>query len=142
VITPDDLSAAAQAQDTAVQPGDVVLIRTGQLRRFRAGGAAAYAGAEPGIGLACCGWLRDHDVAATASDNHGMEVLPGEDPAQFLPVHSVLIRDLGMPLGEIWDLEALAADCAQDGRWRFFLTAPVLRVAGAVGSPVTPIALK
>jgi kynurenine formamidase len=142
VITPEDLSAAERAQGVSVQPGDVVLVRTGQLLRFRAGGAAAYAGDEPGLGLACCDWLHARDVAAVASDNHGIEVLPGEDPAQFLPVHSVLIRDLGMPLGEIWDLEALAADCAQDGAWRFFLTAPVLRVAGAVGSPVTPIAIK
>jgi kynurenine formamidase len=142
VIGPADLTAAEHAQGTAVQPGDMVLIRTGQLLRYRSGGAAAYAGDEPGIGLACCAWLHDHDVAAVASDNHGIEVLPGEDPAQFLPVHCVLIRDLGMPLGEIWDLEALAADCAQDGAWRFFLAAPVLRVTGAVGSPVTPIAVK
>jgi kynurenine formamidase len=142
VITPADLTAAEQAQGVRVEPGDIVLIRTGQLLRFRSGGASAYAGDEPGIGLACCGWLHDRDVAALASDNHGIEVLPGEDPAQFLPVHCVLIRDLGMPLGEIWDLEALAADCARDGVWRFFLTAPVLKVAGAVGSPVTPLAIK
>jgi kynurenine formamidase len=142
VITPDDLTAAEQAQGVTVQPGDVVLVRTGQLLRFRSGGAAAYAGDEPGLGLACCPWLHGRDVAALASDNHGIEVLPGEDREQFLPVHCVLLRDLGMPLGEIWDLEALAADCAQDGVWRFFLSAPVLRVAGAVGSPVTPIALK
>lgn len=142
VITPADLTGAEQAQGVRVQPGDIVLIRTGQLLRFRSGGAPAYAGDEPGIGLTCCGWLHERDVAAVASDNHGIEVLPGEDSAQFLPVHCVLIRDLGMPLGEIWDLEALAADCALDGVWRFFLTAPVLKVAGAVGSPVTPIAIK
>jgi kynurenine formamidase len=142
VITPADLSAAERAQEVQVQPGDVVLIRTGQLLRFFSGGAGAYAGDEPGIGLACCRWLHDRDVAALASDNHGIEVLPGEDPEQFLPVHCVLIRDLGMPLGEIWDLEALSADCASDGVWRFFLAAPVLRVTGAVGSPVTPVAFK
>ena len=142
VISPDLLGATAERQGVRVQPGDIVLVRTGQLRRFREGGAAAYAGNEPGLGLACCAWLAERDVAAVASDNHGIEVLPGEDPDQFLPVHAVLVRDMGMPLGEIWHLDDLAADCAADGVYRFFLSAPALRVAGGVGTPVTPHAIK
>ena len=46
----------------------------------------------------------------------------------LMPVHMVLIRDMGMSLGEIFDLEALADDCAADGEWEFFFTAPVLKV--------------
>jgi hypothetical protein len=59
-----------------------------------------------------------------------------------LPLHCVLIRDFGMMLGEILDLEDLAADCASDGVWEFFLAAPPLRVVGGVGSPVSPLAMK
>jgi hypothetical protein len=57
-------------------------------------------------------------------------------------VHMVLIRDLGMTLGEIFDLDELAADCEADGQWDFFFTAPVLKVTRAVGSPINPLAIK
>jgi hypothetical protein len=53
-----------------------------------------------------------------------------------------MLRDVGMMFGEMFDLEALADDCAQDGQWDFFFSAPPLRVRGAVGSPVSPIAVK
>jgi hypothetical protein len=49
---------------------------------------------------------------------------------------------MGMMLGEIWDLEALGADCAQDGVYEFLLAAPPLTVAGGVGSPINPVAIK
>ena len=64
------------------------------------------------------------------------------DPDTVYPLHGILIRDLGMMLGEMFDLEELAADCADDGRWEFFFCAPPLRVAGGVGSPVSPVAIK
>ena len=60
----------------------------------------------------------------------------------FLPFHLLTLRDMGMMLGEYWDLTALAADCAADGVYEFQLIAPPLRFVGAVGSPVNPIAIK
>ena len=76
------------------------------------------------------------------SDNWAIEVLPAADGQTIVPLHCVLIRDMGMPLAEILDLEELAADCADDGRWSFMLVAPPLYISHAVGSPVTPIAVK
>ncbi|HTI26603.1 MAG TPA: hypothetical protein VL652_36805 [Kutzneria sp.] len=66
---------------------------------------------------------------------------------QELPVHLVLSRDLGMTLGEILDFEELAADRAQDGRYRqenerSMMTAPPIKFRRAVGSPVNPLAIK
>jgi hypothetical protein len=52
------------------------------------------------------------------------------------------LRDMGMMLGEIWDLEALGADCAQDHVYEFLLSAAPLEIPGGVGSPVNPIAIK
>jgi hypothetical protein len=49
---------------------------------------------------------------------------------------------MGLTLGEMFDLEALAADCARDGVWECFFSAPPLRVAGGVGSPLNPLAVK
>jgi hypothetical protein len=60
----------------------------------------------------------------------------------ILPMHMLCLRDMGLTLGEYWDLNALAADCAADGVYEFQLIAPPLRVTGGVGSPVNPIAIK
>lgn len=142
-ITPDDLDTALARQGTDVRPGDIVAVRTGWRRKFLTDGdAAAFMGGEPGLGLACCEWLHDHDIAAVCSDNWAVEVLPGEVDGEVMPVHMVLIRDLGMTLGEILDFEELAADCAVDGRYDFLLCAPPIKFTGAVGSPINPLAIK
>ena len=139
-ITPDELDAAAKAQGVIVGRGDIVLVRTGWWARFLETGD----GGEPGAGLdwTCASWLHDHEVAAVAADN-----LMDENPTSgvegaFLPMHMLCLRDMGLMLGEYWDLTALAADCAADGVYEFQLIAPPLRVTGAVGSPVNPIAIK
>jgi kynurenine formamidase len=144
VITPDDLDLAIERQGGVdVGPGDVLLFRTGWRRFFvEHDDRAAWHASEPGLGLECCAWLRERDVAAVCSDNHAIEVYPGEVPGVLMPLHMVLIRDIGMSLGEMFDLEALAGDCAADGVWEFLFCAPVLKVSRAVGSPINPLALK
>ncbi|HSL76871.1 MAG TPA: cyclase family protein [Candidatus Limnocylindrales bacterium] len=139
-----DLEAAAIAQGVDVGRGDIVLIRTGQMAQCRADGAwGAYAGGEaPGLALDTVGWIHDHDVAAIASDTWGVEVLPNETPDVFQPLHIVFIVHMGLLVGEIFDLEALATDCAADGRYEFLFTAPPLAITGGVGSPVNPLAIK
>jgi kynurenine formamidase len=97
---------------------------------------------EPGLGQACCEWLHDREVAAVCSDNWAIEVLPGEVQDAVFNVHMVLIRDMGMTLGEILDLEELAADCESDGVWEFLFVAPPLKVTRGVGSPINPLAFK
>ncbi|MCU1456989.1 MAG: cyclase family protein [Actinomycetia bacterium] len=142
-ITPADLDAAAGREGLTIGSGDIVLFRTGWRRFFlETGSAADYMRSEPGLGLDCCEWLHRHEVAAVCSDNFGIEVQPPERPEDSLPVHMVLIRDMGMTLGEIFDLEELAADCEADGVWEFFFSAPVLKVTNGVGSPINPLALK
>ncbi len=143
VITPDDLDDAAEHQGVEVRAGDIVLFRTGWRRKFLAErDPKEFMAGEPGLGQDCCDWLHRHDIAAVASDNWAIEVLPGENPDALLQVHMVLIRDMGLTLGEILDLEALAADCAEDGVYEFFFCAPPLMVTGGVGSPINPLAIK
>ena len=143
VITPADLEAAEQAQGVRVGSGDILVFRTGWRRLFvEHKSATEFMAGEPGLGQDCCEWLHAREVAAVCSDNWAIEVLPGEDPNATLQVHMVLIRDMGMTLGEILDLEELAADCATDGVWEFFFCAPPLKVTQAVGSPINPLAIK
>ena len=87
-------------------------------------------------------WLHDHEVAAVAADNLMVEDPVPDIEGAFLPMHMLCLRDMGLMLGEYWDLTALADDCAADGVYEFQLVAPPLRVTGAVGSPLNPIAIK
>ncbi len=142
-ITPDDLDAALARQQVEVRSGDILLVRTGFIRQFFEHGRDAYTGPqEPGLGMACCQWLADREVAAVCADNHGVEVIPSENPDEFIPLHGVLIRDMGMSLGESWDLEELGADCAEDGVYECFVCAPVLKFSRACGTPLNPLAFK
>lgn len=140
-ITPDDLEEAERAQGISVGEGDFLLVRTGWRVRLLEQGREGWMGSEPGLGIDCCRWLHARGVAAVGSDNWAIEVIPSES-GDMLPLHCVLIRDLGMPLAEMLDLESLAADCAADGVWSFLFVAPPLHISNAVGSPVTPIAVK
>lgn len=71
-----------------------------------------------------------------------MEVLPNETPDVFQPLHIIFIVHMGLWVGEIFDLEALAEDCAEDGRYEFFFCGPALPFTNAVASPLNPIAVK
>lgn len=142
-ITPDDLEAAAERQSVNCRPGDILCVRTGWRRKFISDrNAAEFMAGEPGLTLACCQWLADKEVAAVCSDNWAIEVLPGEIETELLPVHMVLIRDMGMTLGEILDFEELADDCAADGVSEFFFCGPPIKFSRAVGSPINPLAIK
>jgi kynurenine formamidase len=143
VIGPDDLDAAERAERVRVEPGDALLVRTGHLSVFtHDGDRTAYMKTMPGLGVACVEWLHARSVAAVATDTSAVEVIPFEDPALPLPVHALCIRDMGLTLGEMFDLDGLAADCARDGVWEFLFSAPPLRVTGGVGSPLNPVAVK
>jgi kynurenine formamidase len=143
VVTPADLEAAERAQGVRAERGDVLLVRTGYIRVFTVYGERVfYMKQTPGLGVTCVEWLHAREVAAIATDTNMVEVWPPEDPAVLFPLHALCIRDMGLTLGEMFDLEALASDCAADGVWEFLFTAPPLRVTGGVGSPLNPLAVK
>ncbi len=143
-IHADELDACARAQGVTLGRGDLALIRTGQIGQCRAAGTwGAYAGGPaPGLALDAAPWIFERELAAVATDTWGMEVLPNQTEDVFQPLHIILIVSMGLLVGEIFDLEALAADCAADGTYEFLLSAPPLPITGGVGSPVNPIAIK
>lgn len=144
-ITTADLEscAAAQGATSAVGRGDIVLVRTGQLARARRDGWGDYAGgAAPGLSLTTAGWLHRTEIAAIATDTWGFEVRPNEfDVPAFQPLHQVVIPNMGLTVGELWDLDALADACRTRGRYEFLLVAAPLPITGAVGSPINPVAI-
>lgn len=143
-ITADELQACADAEGVEVGEGDFVLVRTGAItERRRAGSWGNFAG-DPcaGLGVTATDFFCSKRVAAVATDTPGFEVQHEVRPAIFNPVHLIMLVNAGIILGELWDLDTLAEDCARDGVYEFLLVAPPLPVTGAVGSPVNPQAIK
>jgi kynurenine formamidase len=138
-----DLDAAVDAARVTIEPGDVVLVRTGNMQVFLARDRQTYTGgAQPGMTVSTVPWMRERDVAAVATDTLAYEVFPGDDERVMLPVHLLQLRDMGLTQGQNFNLEALAADCADDGVYEFLLEASPLPFTGGCGSPVNPIAVK
>ncbi|MFE3887880.1 cyclase family protein [Streptomyces lydicus] len=140
-VTPEDLDAAEEQAGTAVRAGDIVLVRTGQLRHYLAGDRQAYAFPSPGLSLRTPEWFHARDVAAVANDTLTFEIFPPEIENLWMPVHALDLVEMGMPQGQNWNLEELATACAEAGRWTFLLSAVAEPFVGGSGAPVAPVAI-
>ena len=144
-ISESDLLGCIEAQGgtSQVGVGDIVLLRTGQLGRARASGWGTFAGGNaPGLSFWTLNWVYRSQIAAIASDTWGVEVRPNEFADAFQPFHQVALPNIGLTLGEMFVLDALAADCACDGIYEFLLVAAPLPFTGAVGAPANPQAIR
>jgi hypothetical protein len=147
-ITVAALQAAAAAQGVRIEPGDILVVRSGWIAWYlgldQEARTALAAGAVTAVGLApgdeTLRFLWDSHVAAVAGDTLAFEALPFEPECGIL--HETLLPLWGLPIGELFDLEALAADCAQDGIYEFFFTSAPLNKLGGVGSPPNALAIK
>ena len=143
-ITGDDLEAAAEQAKVTIEPGDIVLIRTGKMHFLGQNPPDKFGYMYPNAGpsLKSVKWFRQHDVAAVANDTLTFEVYPSEDEAAQLPVHLLHLVDMGMTQGQNFVLDALAADCAEDGQYTFLLEASPQPILGGTGTMVNPVAVK
>ena len=144
-FTHEDLLACAQAQGVEIQPRDILVVRTNFLQLFHEQGESFYEGFnEPGLVYSpeLVRWFQDMEIPNLVTDTIANEVTVDPDNGVALVLHSALMRNLGVTLTEIADLERLAADCAEDGRYAFLYVAAPLNIAKAAGSPVNPVAIK
>lgn len=144
-ITATDLEGAAAAQGVEVRRGDALLIRTAWLafwNRATAKERETFYDVAPGLGMSAAEWLHAREVACIGVDNVAVEVKPAEDGKSMLPLHPILIRDLGLTIGELFWLEDLAAACAAEGRYEFLFVGQPLRISGGLGSPINPLAIR
>ena len=139
------------ADRVVVEPGDILLLHTGFATRVlewnrdpdpvKIHSMCTYLDARDPTLL---DWVAESKISALVADNYAVEGLLGKarDPERhsFLPLHHLCLFKLGVPLGEMWYLHELATWLRAHERSRFLLTAPPLRLPGAVGSPTTPIA--
>jgi kynurenine formamidase len=136
-ITVDDLEGALKKQGTALQPGDAVLINTGW-HRLWAKDNARYVKSCPGIGVKAAQWLIGKDPMLLGSDNWPVEVAPNPDPQLSLPVHQVALVVNGVHLLENLKLDDLAANRV----YEFAFVMQPLKMQGATGSTVSPVAVR
>ncbi|MGE0312415.1 MAG: cyclase family protein [Lautropia sp.] len=145
----ETLTRIMQADGVVVEEGDILLLHTGFASQLLAWNGrpdaerihqmhAVLDGRDPAL----LQWIADSGIAALCADNYAVENPSGKPAGRcaMLPLHEHCLFKLGVPLGEIWYLGELAAWLRANRRSRFLLTAPPLRLPGAVGSPVTPVA--
>lgn len=133
-VTPADFEGCAQRQGLQLQSGDLVLVRTGWARHWR--DSSLFNGSQgglPGPGRDGTQWLIDQGAAMVGSDTPAFEVIPSVGDS----VHAMLLVDRGIHIIENLNLESLAEKLPT----RFLFVALPLRMVGATGSPLRPIAV-
>lgn len=149
----DTLMRIIEADRVEIEPGDMVLIHTGFAQWLVDMNGqpdpqkiSAHCASLDGRDERLLQWITDSGLSILAADNYAVEAQPARDPAAgirrcaALPLHQHCLFKLGVHLGELWWLTPLARWLREHRRHRFLLTAPPLRLPGAVGSPATPIA--
>ncbi len=149
-ITVTQLQTAASEQEVTFQVGDILLLRTGwmqwylsleQRERFFLAHKWPFEACGMRQGEETLRFLWDNHFAAIAADCPAFEAYPPTDAEEGM-MHQTIIGLWGMPIGEMFYLESLAADCAEDGVYEFFLTSAPLNKLGGVASPPNALAIK
>lgn len=146
-----DLMTVIEADRVEVRRGDILCLHTGFARlasTLEQGedhqALRSSCAVLDGTDAKLLEWIDTSGIAAIAADNYAVEErrqsLPGGHTGPLLPLHEHCLFKLGIPLGEMWYLSALAGWLREHGRHAFLLTAPPLHLPGAVGSPTNPIA--
>jgi kynurenine formamidase len=144
------LMSALAAEDVIVEEGDMLCLHTGFAQALLDAGyeadvpalmasTPALDGRDPRLQA----WIAESGIATLSADNFAVEAIPAAPapkPSAALPLHELCLFKLGIHLGEMWNLAPLAQWLRENGRSRFLLTAPPLRIPGAVGSPANGIA--
>ena len=146
----EQLTAVLQADNVTVESGDILCLHTGfaqhvlEFQRHPDASQLDHSCAVlDGRDERLLQWITEIGIAAIVSDNFAVEgfpAKPADGPRSALPLHEHCLFKLGLHLGELWYLTELADWLRAHGRNRFLLTAPPLRLPGAAGSPVTPVA--
>ena len=129
----DDVRAALDRQGTRLLPGDVVLVRTGRMTVWPE--FDAYLTNEPGLNLEGARFLAEAGAMVIGGDNVGLEQLPSAVPDDWIPVHSYLLAESGVPIMEVVNCEELS----EAELYEFAFFAATIPLRGATGAPLRPV---
>jgi kynurenine formamidase len=136
----EDLEAAERAQGVEVGPGDILLVRTGHMRRLAELGPWDTPAAKAGLHPRAASFVADRSVAALGSDGNN-DTAPSTTEGVGFPIHVLALNAMGVHLFDYLQLEEVARHCEEAGRWEFLFTAAPLRILGGTGSPINPTAV-
>jgi kynurenine formamidase len=140
-VMPQDILTAEERCGFKIQEGDVLFIRTGNLRRRNEEGPVnPREMGSPACQAACLPLFHERSVAVMGSDT-GNDVMPSQYPSMSNPIHQVGITAMGLWILDNPNLEELAEACKERNRWEFFVTINPLRLYNTTGSPVNPVAI-
>ncbi len=130
-----DLRGCLKHQSIDIRLGDVVLVRTGRMRLWP--DRATYLPNPPGLNREGAEFLAKAGAIMIGADNHSLEQGPSADPENWQVVHTYLLAEAGVPILEIANLEELASDRVSE----FVFMGACIRLRGATGAPMRPIAM-
>ncbi len=140
-VMPEDIEAAEERCGFKIGPGDILLIRTGQLKRTRTEGPFNPAvDGSTACQAACLPLMRERDIAVLGTDTSN-DMMPAPYPRVTNPIHQVALIRMGVWILDNANLEELAIAYAERNRWEFMLSMGPLRIVGGTGCPVNPIAI-
>ena len=139
-VMPDDILAAEERCGFEVEEGDILLIRTGQLRRREVEGPAPASAGSTACQAACLPLFHERGIAVMGSDT-GNDVRPSQYSTVTQPIHQVGITAMGLWILDNANLEDVALACIERNRWQFIVSINPLRLHNTTGSPVNPIAV-
>ena len=130
-----DLTDALARQKTELRPGDVAIVRTGRMRAWP--DFEAFVLNEPGLNREGAEFLCKAGAIMVGADNIGVEQGPSADPENWQVVHTYLLAEAGVSMLEVANMEELSAE----GLYEFAFVGACLRIRGATGSPMRPLAI-
>ncbi|SFL24089.1 cyclase family protein [Geodermatophilus ruber] len=134
-ITVEDCQQALEQKGLTLEEGDVALVRTGRMAFWPDG--SKVLGNPPGLSLEAARWITDQGIIAIGADQECVEVGPSQHEDNWLPGHCHFLTEAGVPMIELMNLEELARDDVAE----FCLIAAPIRLKGATGSPLRPMAM-
>lgn len=134
-ITIEDCMKVLDDAGLKLAAGDVAMVRTGRMSFWPDG--SKVLGNPPGLSLEAARWLTGQGIAAIAADQECVEVGPSQHEDNWLPGHCHFLAEAGVPMIELVNLEELS----RDGVNEFCLIATPIRLRGASGAPLRPIAM-
>lgn len=134
-VTVEDCQGALNNAGLTLREGDVALIRTGRMSHWP--DASRVMGASPGLGLDAARWLVAQGICAVGADQESVEVGVSQYDDVYAPGHCYFLAEAGVPMIELVNLQ----DLAIDGIMEFCLIAAPIRLRGATGAPLRPLAM-